>query len=124
MNAALWVAAGILAAVFLLAGMMKLTKTPAELVDGGQGWAGEVSPSLVKTIGALEVLGAVGVVLPGLVDVATWLVPAAAAGLAVIMAGAIITHGRRREVPNVAINVVLLALAIFVVIGRVGPEAF
>jgi uncharacterized membrane protein YphA (DoxX/SURF4 family) len=124
MNAALWVAAGILAAMFLLAGLMKLTKSQQDLVAAGQGWAEDVPPNGVKAIGTLEVLGAIGVVLPGLLDIATWLVPAAAIGLSVVMVGAVATHTRRREYPNVIINAVLFAVAIFVVVGRLGPESF
>nr|WP_256435408.1 DoxX family protein [Aeromicrobium sp. CFBP 8757] len=113
-----------MAVMFLLAGVMKLTKSQADLVASGQGWAGDVSPATVRIIGALEVLGAIGLVLPGLLDVATWVVAAAGIGLAVIMIGAVVTHSRRREYANTLVNVVLLALAIFVVVGRLGPEQF
>src|SRR4051794_24854084 len=117
MNVALWIAAGILAAMFLLAGLMKLTKSQSDLIASGQGWAEDVPANVVKAIGALEVLGAIGVVLPGALDIATWLVAAAAIGLAVIMVGAVVTHSRRREYPNTIVNAALFAVAIFVVVG-------
>ncbi|MFL6220093.1 MAG: DoxX family protein, partial [Actinomycetes bacterium] len=78
----------------------------------------------VKMIGALEVLGAVGLILPAALDIAPILVPLAATGLGVIMLGAIVTHARRREPQAIVINLVLLALAAFVAWGRFGPYAF
>ena len=121
MNVILWIATGLLAAVFLAAGGMKLRKSQSELVESGQGWAGDLPAGLVKFIGAAEVVGAIGLILPGGSHIATWLVPTAAIGLAIVMVGAIITHLRRTEFPNVIVNLVLLALATFVAIGRLGP---
>ena len=124
MNTTLWIIAGILAVAFVAAGSMKLTQSRSALVSSGQGWADDVSDGGVKAIGALEVLGAVGLVLPALLDVATVLVPLAATGLAVLMVGAIVVHARRRELPNVVVNVVLMALAVFLAVQRFGPHAF
>jgi uncharacterized membrane protein YphA (DoxX/SURF4 family) len=124
MNVTVWIVTGLLAAMFLMAGLMKLTKSQAQLVEAGQGWAGDVPADVVKLIGIAEVLGVLGLILPGAFDVATWLVPAAAIGLVVLMAGAIITHLRRREYPYVALNLVLLAVAVFVAIERIGPQSF
>ena len=69
----------------------------------------------------LEVLAALGLILPALLGVATVLVPAAAVGLVLLMAGAAFTHGRRHETPNVVINLVLAILAAGVAIARFGP---
>lgn len=124
MNTTLWIIAGVLALAFLAAGLMKLTQSRSTLVDSGQGWAADVGDGAVKAIGAVEVLGALGLVLPALVDVAPVLVPLAATGLAVLMVGAVVVHARRREVPNVVVNVVLLALAAFLAVQRFGPHAF
>lgn len=124
MNIAVWIVTGLLALLFLGAGAMKIIKPKAELVEAGQGWAADFPDGVVKFIGVAEVLGAIGLVLPALVDIATWLVPAAAIGLVVVMAGAIVTHLRRSELPNVGVNVVLLALAAFVAVERIGPAAF
>jgi hypothetical protein len=103
---------------------MKLTQPKPALVKAGQGWAEDVPDAGVKAIGALEILGAVGLVLPALLDTATVLVPLAAIGLAVLMLGAAVTHARRREYPNIAVNLVLAALALFVAVQRCGPHAF
>lgn len=72
----------------------------------------------------MEVLGAIGLILPAAVDIAPALAPVAAIGLAVVMVGAAVTHGRRGETKNVAVNAVLLALALVVAWGRFGPYAF
>lgn len=125
MNAVVWVVTGLLAALFLLAGTMKVAKSKEQLLaDPRMGWAEAYSPGMLTLIGAAEVLGALGLVLPGALDVATWLVPAAAIGLAVIMVGAVLTHLRRGEVQSAVLNAVLLALAVFVAVERLGPQAF
>jgi uncharacterized membrane protein YphA (DoxX/SURF4 family) len=120
----LWIAAGVLAAAFLAAGLLKLTRSRKRLADSGMGWAENFGDGTVKMIGALEVLGAVGLILPAALDIAPILVPLAATGLGVIMLGAIVTHARRREPQAIVINLVLLALAAFVAWGRFGPYAF
>ena len=69
-------------------------------------------------------LAAVGLILPAVLDIVPVLVPLAALGLVLLMVGAIVTHTRRKENPMVVVNLVLLALAAFVVVGRFGPESF
>ena len=124
MNVVLWIVAGLLAAAFLASGLMKLTQPRKKIIDSGMGWAADVSDGAVKGIGALEVLGALGLILPAVFDVATILVPLAATGLALVMVGAAVTHARRRENQMIVVNVVLFALAAFVAWGRFGPYAF
>ena len=79
---------------------------------------------LVKTLGALEVAGAIGVVGPPLVGIATVLVPLAAVGLALIMLGAVAVHAARKEFDRVSVPVALLVMAAVVAWGRFGPYAF
>ena len=124
MNALLWTVAGLLAVVFLAAGTMKLTQPKAKLAATGQGWVEDFSDNAVKGIGLLEVLAAIGLILPAALDIAPVFVPLAATGLALMMVGAAITHARRREFPNIAVNTVLLALAAVVAWGRFGPHSF
>ncbi|WP_151526602.1 DoxX family protein [Serinicoccus kebangsaanensis] len=121
MDIAVWVVSVLLAAVFALAGGIKLA-TPREklLENPAMGWAVDFSAGQIKTIAALELAGAVGLVLPVLTGIATWLTPAAAIGLAVTMVGAVVVHGRRREWQPAGTNVVLLALAVFVAVARMG----
>ena len=124
MNLALWIVAGVLAAVFAATGTLNLVRTPEKLVASGLGWAGDFSASTVKLIGVLELLGALGLILPAVLHIAPVLVPLAGVGLAVTMVGAAVVHGRRKEMPMVAGNVVLLALALFVAWGRFGRYPF
>ncbi|WP_278261928.1 DoxX family protein [Nocardia sp. AG03] len=125
MSVLLWILAGLLAAVFLPAGVMKLVTPYEKLVaDPRMGWAKDFSPGMVKTIGALEVAGAVGIILPGLFGIAPVLVPLAAVGLGLVAIGAIITHLRRGEVPNVFPLVVFVIMAAMVAWGRFGAHAF
>ncbi|PQP20822.1 DoxX family protein [Rhodococcus opacus] len=124
MNIALWIVAIVLAVAFAAAGVMKLTQSKGKLAASGMGWTESYSPSAVKAIGAVEVLGAVGLILPAAVGIAPILVPLAATGLALVMVGAIVTHARRGETQPIVINVVLLALTVFVAWGRFGPYPF
>ncbi|MGH3313474.1 MAG: DoxX family protein [Streptomyces sp.] len=124
MNVALWIVAGVLAFLFAASGLMKVSKPKAELAAGNMAWAEDFSSGAVKAIGAIEVLAAIGLVLPALLDIATVLVPLAATGLAVTMAGAAVVHARRKEGSSIVVNIVLLALAVFVAWGRFGPHSF
>jgi uncharacterized membrane protein YphA (DoxX/SURF4 family) len=124
MNLALWIIAIVLAVVFIASGLMKQFVPKSKLVTSGQGWAEDYSPTNIRLIGLAEVLGAIGLVLPAAVHIAPMLVPLAAVGLALVMAGAIAVHARRKETMNIAVNVVLIVLAVFVVWGRFGPYSF
>lgn len=124
MNIVLWIIASLLAVAFLAAGLMKVAQPPEKLVASGMGWAGDYSPGAVKAIGAAEILGGIGLVLPGALDIAPALVAWAALGLAVTMVGAAVVHVRRKEAQMVPINAVLLILALVVVWGRFGPYSF
>ena len=125
MNAFLWIVAGILAAFFLAAGSMKLTQSRRKLLaNPNMGWVEDFSAGTIKLIGTAEVLGAIGLILPAALDIAPILVPLAATGLGVIMIGAIITHGRRKEYQPIVINTVVLILAAVEAIFRFGPNAF
>ncbi|MEV7134076.1 DoxX family protein [Arthrobacter sp. NPDC093128] len=124
MNITLWIVTAVLALLFLAAGTMKIAQPKAKLAAAGQGWAEDFSDGTVKGIGSLEVLAALGLVLPALLNIATVLVPLAAAGLAVLMVGAAITHARRGEKPSVLINAILGILAAGVAIARFGPYGF
>ncbi len=64
MNLVLWIVAGLLAAAFAAAGLMKLTQPKAKLAASGMAWTEDLSGGAVKGIGAVEVLGAIGLILP------------------------------------------------------------
>ena len=124
MNITLWIIAGLLAAAFLAAGAMKLAQPKAKLAESGMAWTEDFSDSQVKLIGLVEVLGAIGLILPAALDIAPILTPIAAAGLALLMLGATVVHARRGEKSNIPVTLVLAALAAFVAIMRFGPNAF
>ena len=117
MNIALWIVQILLAFAFLMAGTLKATQ-PIERLAQRMTWVKAVPSWTVRLIGILEILGAIGLILPIVTGILPWLTPLAAAGLVLTMIGAIILHGRRGEYPNLGSNVVLLLLALFVVIGR------
>jgi uncharacterized membrane protein YphA (DoxX/SURF4 family) len=117
MGIALWVVQGLLAAAFLVSGATKLSQ-PKEKLAKNMAWVEDFSPQTVRLIGALEVLGAIGVVLPALTGIVPWLTPLAALGLVLTMIGAALTHLRRTEYGNIAMNAVLLVLAAFVAYGQ------
>jgi hypothetical protein len=125
MNVVVWIVTGLLAAMFLMSGAMKVPATKRSLAANPRmGWTEPFPIGLIKFIGVAEIAGALGLILPGAFGIATWLVSTAAIGLAVVMIGAVITHTRRSEFQNVAVNVVLLALAAFVAVERLGPQSF
>ncbi|KUL40479.1 DoxX family protein [Actinoplanes awajinensis] len=124
MNVVLWIIAGLLAAAFLAAGAMKVLQPKEKLVASGMGWAADLSDVQVKLIGAVEVLGAIGLILPALLDIAPVLIPIAATGLVITMIGAVVVHVRRNENQAIAPSAVLLVLAAVVAWGRFGPYSF
>jgi hypothetical protein len=118
-NIALWTVQGLLAFVYLAAGGLKIVRSREQLVASGRlDWMKDHSDAAVKAIGAVEILGAVGLILPGLTGIAPILVPIAAAGLVVVQIGAFRVHLTRNERQPLPVNVILLLLAAFVAIGR------
>jgi uncharacterized membrane protein YphA (DoxX/SURF4 family) len=124
MNALLWTLQAVLAIAFAGAGAFKLLRPRAELIEKLGGWVEEFPAPLIKPLGLIEVLAAVGLILPPLLRLWVVLTPTAAAGLVLVMLGAVATHARRAEYSNVAVNVVLAALAVVVAWGRFGPHSF
>jgi len=120
MDIALWIAQGLLALAFLGAGTMKLT-TPREKLMKRMPWVEDVNEPTLKLIGTVEVLGALGLILPRATGIAPVLTPLAAAGLALVMALAMVLHTRRREWNAYPVNAVLMAIALFIAWGRFGP---
>jgi hypothetical protein len=124
MERTLWIIAGVLAALMLATGLFKLAQPKKALADRGIAWVEDFSPGAIKTIGAAEVLGALGLILPAAVRIAPIVVPIAAACIAALLTGAVIVHARRREGFQAVPAAVLLVLAAIVAWGRFGPYAF
>lgn len=117
MSTALWVVQGLLAVVFAMVGIMKLIQPKEKLLERME-WVEDFSPNMLRGIGLLEILGAIGLVAPLGLNIQEWLTPLAAAGLALTMIGAAVTHLRRSEMPNAGMNIILGLLAAFVAYGR------
>ena len=122
MNIALWILQCFLAAIFLIAGAIKVIKSKDELkVLGGEkmNWVDSISAVSVKLIGTIEVLAAIGLILPQLTGILPWLVPLAAFGLVLTMIGAVMLHQRRGDGPKAIVQVIiLLVMAAFTTYGR------
>ncbi|MGW5744563.1 DoxX family protein [Amycolatopsis sp. NPDC003861] len=119
MDLALWLAAGLLAVVALTGGVSKAFVPTEKLAaaPGGE-WTAAARPGFVKSLGALELLAALGLVLPAVTGIAPVLVPVTAACWVLLMVGAMITHARHGSAGFAALNLAYLAVAAFVAWGR------
>ena len=117
MNIALWIVQGLLAVMFGMAGVMKTFQTSKAKEQ--LSWAKNRSEGFVRFVGISELLGALGLILPLLTGLLPWLTGLAALGLALLQALAIFTeHLPKKEYNIIPVNVLLLALSVFVILGR------
>lgn len=125
MNLALWIAAGLLALVALLGGVVK-TFVPVKKIAGQPGakWVKTSTAGFVRTLGVLELLAAAGLILPAVLNIAPILVPVTAVCWILLMICAMITHLHHDEPKHILLNLIYLALAAFIAWGRFGPESF
>jgi hypothetical protein len=119
----LWILQSVLAAYFCLSGVGK-SLVPREKLIVKYPVLEDFSANTIRFIGVMELLGAIGVVLPGATGIAAVLTPTAALGLAVMMVLAAVVHLRRSEAVGVAMTVVLCVLAVVICWGRFGPYSF
>jgi uncharacterized membrane protein YphA (DoxX/SURF4 family) len=117
MNITVLIIQGILALIFLMAGMMKSTKPKDKLVKSLP-WVNDFSLQTVRFIGVSELLGAIGIIVPQLTGIYPSLSPVAAVGLAVIMVLASVHHLPKKEYKEVSFNTTLFILAVIVAIYR------
>ena len=119
MNIALWLAQGLLAAMYLMAGAMKVFQ-PARVRENPQmTWAHGQPDNYIRFVGTAEVLGALGLILPLVTGILPWLTVLAAIGLTIIQVLAIFKeHLPNKEYNVIPVNVILLGLSIFVTFGR------
>jgi hypothetical protein len=110
---ALWTVQGLLAATFLIAGASKLVMPADQLTQDS-----DFAASFLRFIGVVEVLGAVGVILPALLRVRPMLTPLAAAGLVIVMAGAVVSTVVTMGMGPALFPLVVGAAAAFVIYGR------
>ena len=115
---AVWIVSGLLALAYLFVGINKLVSPKSKLEDQ-MTWVQKTSGSQVKVIASLEILGALGLILPVLTGILPILSPIAALGLIVLQLVAIGVHLRIGE-KMILPNIVLLLLALFVALARFG----
>jgi len=108
---AFWIVNALTALIFLAAGSMKVIRPKTALAEMGMAWTVDFNGGVIKLIGAAQVLGAIGMILPVLLDIAPILSPIAATGIAIIMVGAVVVHVRRKEPAAPAAVLLLLAVA-------------
>lgn len=114
MNVILWVMQVLLAAVFLAHGLMLLFPSPEMLAVMNA----SLNPAFRLFLGVAEVLAAIGLTVPGVMRRMPWLVPAAAAGLMIVMVGAVVLHVQRGETSSAIITAILFVLLTFVAYQR------
>ncbi|MFE9609134.1 DoxX family protein [Streptomyces sp. NPDC006012] len=110
MHVAYWIIAALLAVFYGFAGSKKLLESQ-ERLRPMMGWVDQIPMPFVRVLGALEILGALGLLLPPLTGIAVVLAVAAAVGLALVQIGGMALHISRGETQVIALNVVFLALA-------------
>ena len=116
MNIVLWILQVLLGVYFIFVGVNHFIVPPG--LPEAMSWMYELSPGLHYFSGAVEILGGLGLILPGIFKIQTRLTPLAAAGLVLVMIGAMVWHIQRGEVTNIFANLVLAVLAGFVAYGR------
>lgn len=116
LHISLWVAQILLALAFGMSGFMKISMPIADLAANGLGFVTRYSEGMVRFIGTMEVLAALGLILPAALRIKTALTPLAAVGLALIMILAINEHVSQDE--PIVPNIILFAIASFIAWGR------
>lgn len=117
MSTVLWICQGLLAAIFLVSGSLKISQPRERLIATGQTGIALFPMPIVRFTAFCELLGVVGILLPRLTGVVPVLTPLAAIGLGVVMIGAASSHLRLGEPLNALINVGILAVCGFVAYG-------
>lgn len=117
MDLALWVAQILLAVMYAMAGSMKTFQTAKAQAQFS--WAKDRSDRFVRFVGISELLGALGLIIPLVTGILPWLTVLAAAGLTLVQLLAIFTeHLPRKEYNVIPVNLVLIAISVFIVFGR------
>jgi putative oxidoreductase len=118
-NLLLWIAQILLALAFLQVSYGHSLAFGQWSTREGMSWLADVGRGRMRIIAGLELLGAIGLILPAALGVLPWLTTLAAACLAVLMGFAVVFHARRpAEARNIVLNVILGAIALFIVYGR------
>ena len=114
-NTGLWIVQGLLAALFLLAGVPKLVMSAAQMAAPGPI---QMPVAFIRFISVCEILGAIGMILPGLTRIRPSLTPLGAGGLVIIMIGATVINIVNGMAAFAIPTAVLGLMAAYVVWGR------
>lgn len=118
-NLLLWIGQILLALAFLAVGYAHSMGFERMAARPGMGWMTAVGQDRMRIIGGLEILGAIGLIVPAATGILPWLTPTAAAALTVLMVFAVVLHLRRPgELQNIVTNVVLGGIAALIAYGR------
>jgi len=118
METAIWIVQGLLAVAFLMFGVIKALN-PKEKLAERMAWVEDFDAPVIKIIGVLEILAAIGLIVPMVVNILPVLTPLAAIGLVVTMIGATFTQFRHQNMPQVGLALALVLLSAFVAYGRI-----
>lgn len=116
MHRFLWILQIVMGLYFLSIGIMHFLVPPG--LPAAMSWMYDLSTGLHWLAGILEILGGLGLILPGLFGIRPNLTPLAAAGLTLVMIGAVAYHLQRGEAVNIGMNVILAALLLTIAYGR------
>ncbi len=122
MNIVLWIIQGVLALTFLVTGFLK-TFMPLASLKKNMSWVNTTSALSVRLLGVAELLGVIGLILPGITGILPWLTVVAAFGLVIVMIGACIVHAKHQEYNVIVGTILILFLAVLIVVGRLTPLA-
>jgi len=112
MNVTLWVAQILVAASLLMGTVMKFM--PIEKISAIMPWTGQVPVAMVRLLGLIDLLGALGLVLPGMMHIKPQVTVWAAIGIILLMLCAIVFHVSRGEASVIGFNIFLAVLAAFI----------
>ena len=116
MNLLLWILQVVFGIYFVIVGVLHFALPPG--LPAAMDWMYDLSPGLHYVSGAAEILGGLGLILPGITRIQTRLTSLAAVGLALVMVGAIWWHAQRGEFQNLGLNFILGTFAFFIAYGR------
>ncbi|MEV0111563.1 DoxX family protein [Nocardia sp. NPDC050799] len=125
MNTALWIVTGLLAAALAVSSAKIIIPREKIAATGtSAAWVLDFSPNTIRAIGVLDLLGAAGLILPAVLNIAPIMVPVTAVAVALLFAGATLMRVRRGERWSIVGDLAYLAMAVFVAVGRFGPAPF
>ena len=117
LNVMLWIAQIILAILLFSGAVMKFM--PVEKISVMMPWTGQVPVFLLRLLAVIDLLGALGLLLPGLLHIKPVLVICASVGISILMLSAIVFHIYREEANVIGFNSICLLMAIFITMGRI-----